>query len=81
MLQNLIHRYFSGKDKTAKKETTQEVPFSKDTAAAEPNEEMSTSDELQTKLMEITRTLQTLQLAVKQFRTPAAKVIPTKSQL
>ena len=76
MLKNLIHRYFSGKDKTAKTEATQ-VPFSKDTAAEEPIDEMSTSDELQTKLMEVTRTLQTLQLAVKQFRTPATKVIGT----
>ncbi|XP_068688467.1 short transient receptor potential channel 4-like [Montipora foliosa] len=72
VLKNLIHRYFSGKDKTAKTEATQ-VPFSKDIAAEEPNEEISASDELQTKLMEVTRTLQTLQLAVKQFRTPAAK--------
>ncbi|XP_068733240.1 short transient receptor potential channel 4-like [Montipora capricornis] len=72
VLKNLIHRYFSGKDKTAKTEAAQ-VPFSKDTAAEEPIDEMSSSDEFQTKLMEVTRTLQTLQLAVKQFRTPAAK--------
>ena len=75
VLKNLIHRYFSAKEQTTQKDETEEIFFTKDTRGEEPVEEVSSPDELQTTLMEVTRTLQTLQLAVKQFRKPVAKVL------
>ncbi|CAH3178415.1 unnamed protein product [Porites lobata] len=68
VIKNLIHRYFSGKQNTLRKEPDKNTtPSDEDT----PEEE----DEVQTKLMEVTKTLQSLQKAVHQFRrkTPAEK--------
>jgi len=65
----LIHRYFSGKQNTLRKEPDKNTtPSDEDT----PHEE----DEVQTKLMEVTKTLQSLQKAVHQFRrkTPAVRI-------
>lgn len=73
VLKNLIHRYFSAKEKTTQKEGMEEIFFTKDTREEEPVEKVSSPDELQTTLEEVTRTLQTLQLAMKQFRKPVAK--------
>ncbi|XP_068733231.1 short transient receptor potential channel 4-like [Montipora capricornis] len=61
VLKTLIHRYFSGNDKTAAR---QEVSFWKETAAEEPNEETSSPAEIQTKIKEITQTLHSLQFAL-----------------
>ena len=65
----MIHRYFSGKQNTLRKEPDKNTtPSDEDT----PEEE----DEVQTKLMEVTKTLQSLQKAVHQFRrkTPAVRI-------
>ena len=75
VLKNLIHRYFSAKEKTTQKEGMEEIFVTKDTREEEPVEKLSSPDELQTTLEEVTRTLQTLQLAMKQFRKPVAKVL------
>lgn len=65
VLKNLIHRYFSGNRKPSKEELVENTPFPYD----EPNENFSTSpDDIQDKLAEVTKTLQTLRFAVKQFR-------------
>lgn len=53
----------------------EEIFVTKDTREEEPVEKVSSPDELQTTLEEVTRTLQTLQLAMKQFRKPVAKVL------
>ncbi|CAH3178423.1 unnamed protein product, partial [Porites lobata] len=61
VIKNLIYRYFSGKQNTLRKEPDKNTtPSDEDT----PEEE----DEVQTKLMEVTKTLQSLQKAVHQFR-------------
>ncbi|CAH3190125.1 unnamed protein product, partial [Porites lobata] len=61
VMKNLIHRYFSAKRNTLRKEPDKNTtPSDEDT----PEEE----DEVQTKLMEVTKTLQSLQKAVHQFR-------------
>ena len=65
----MIHRYFSGKQNTLRKEPDKNTnPSDEDT----PEEE----DEVQTKLMEVTKTLQSLQKAVHQFRrkTPTVRI-------
>ena len=65
----MIHRYFSGKQNTLRKEHDKNTtPSDEDT----PEEE----DEVQMKLMEVTKTLQSLQKAVHQFRrkTPAVRI-------
>ena len=69
VIKNLIHRYFSGKQNTLRKEPEKNTtPSDEDT----PEEE----DEVQTKLMEVTKTLQSLQKAVHQFRrkTPTVRI-------
>ena len=65
----MIHRYFSAKRNTLRKEPDKNTtPSDEDT----PEEE----DEVQTKLMEVTKTLQSLQKAVHQFRrkTPTVRI-------
>ena len=65
----MIHRYFSGKQNTLRKEPDKDTtPSEEDT----PEEE----DEVQTKLIEVTKTLQSLQKAVHQFRhkTPTVRI-------
>ena len=64
----MIHRYFSAKRNTLRKEPDKNTtPSDEDT----PEEE----DEVQTKLMEVTKTLQSLQKSAHQFRrkTPAVR--------
>ncbi|KAK2565875.1 Short transient receptor potential channel 5 [Acropora cervicornis] len=61
------------REKTTQKEGMEEIFATKDTREEEPVEKVSSPDELQTTLEEVTRTLQTLQLAMKQFRKPVAK--------
>ena len=58
IIKNLIHRYFSANEKLHKQD---------------PGEESRTPEEMQFKLMEVIKTLQSLQNEVKQFRhqTPA----------
>ena len=65
----MIHRYFSAKRNTLRKE-----PDKNTTPSDEDNPEEE--DEVQTKLMEVTKTLQSLQKAVHQFRrkTPAVRI-------
>lgn len=60
VIKNLIHRYYSGKEKQQKEEPSDDTPA--------PDEDTPQPDEVQTKLMEVTKTLQGLQNAVKQFR-------------
>ena len=69
VIKNLIHRYFSGKQNTLRKEPDKNTTPSDEVT---PEEE----DEVQIKLMEVTETLQSLQKAVHQFRrkTPAVRI-------
>ena len=63
----MIHRYFSAKRNILRKEPDKNTtPSDEDT----PEEE----DEVQTKLMEVTKTLQSLQKAVHQFRRKTPRV-------
>ena len=74
-MKNLIHRYLSGNKKASKGEAIEEIPLPDELQTEEPTENVSSPDEIQNKLREVTRTLQTLQFAVKQFQTPKVRYI------
>ena len=73
-MKNLIHRYLTGNKKAQKEEAIEEIPVPDELQTEEPSEDVCSLDDLQNKLMEVTRTLQTLQFAVKQFRNQGPKV-------
>ena len=62
VIKNLIHRYFSGKQDAVKRESNEDNPLL-DTPRGTPDQ-----NDVQIKLLEVTKTLQSLQGAVKQFR-------------
>ena len=75
-MKNLIHRYLSGNKKASKGEAIdEEIPLPDELQTEEPTENVSSPGEIQNKLREVTRTLQTLQFAVKQFQAPKVRYI------
>ena len=74
-MKNLIHRYLSANKKASKEETIEEIPLPDGLQTEEPSENVSSPDEIQNKLIKVTRTLQTLQFEVKQFQAPTVRYI------
>ena len=74
-MKNLIHRYLSGNKKASKEEAIEDIPLPDELQTEEHSEDISSPDEIQNKLREVTRTLQTLQFAVKQFQAPTVRYI------
>ena len=74
-MKNLIHRYLSANKKASKEEAIEEIPLPDELQTEEPSVDVCSPDEIQNKLMEVKRTLQTLQFAVKQFQAPTVRYI------